>query len=595
MATVPLSGTNIRLLSGVPFSNDYKHTRWFDDVTSQTNYFLGKNVVHSVSQQNFQRIEGKNFISVSKSIDELWSTNYLMFQNATYNSKWFYGFVTKLEYIQKNTTYVHFEIDVFQTWKFEMNVKPSFVIREHCTLWNSTNGEPIVNTVDEGLNYGTEYDTTSIINFQPNDGYKWLVIVAKTLMHDGATKKINPSVIGTPQPLSVYITPFKDNDSVPSVYLAKNAVGVLVSKPTDVLTGLYLDTDAVNNIVSLYITDFTGLPVTIEYGSPDTLTFPDNGNELEPVQFTNGSGGFFNCLHVTKVIDFGTITDSQGLKYTGYNSVTESKLLMYPYTQVILDDFKGNRVTFKNEYINNPNLEILLKGSLGTSNKVSYGVQDYNFDANGLKENLSDEYALINNEPNDVPIITDLLSAYLQGHKNSLQNQRNAIQFDQYAGIAGGAIGLAGNALSGNIGGVASSMTGIVKGAGDGVLKLQGIQAKTKDIANTPPSIAKMGSNTSYTLGNNYNGVYIIKKQIKPEYIRKLTDFFNMYGYKLNEVKLPNFHTRNYWNYVQTSSCNITGNFNHEDLQEIKSVFDNGITFWHTDDIGNYSLENGVI
>jgi hypothetical protein len=26
MATVPLSGTNIRLLSGVPFSNDYKHS-----------------------------------------------------------------------------------------------------------------------------------------------------------------------------------------------------------------------------------------------------------------------------------------------------------------------------------------------------------------------------------------------------------------------------------------------------------------------------------------------------------------------------------------------------------------------------------------
>jgi hypothetical protein len=104
-----------------------------------------------------------------------------------------------------------------------------------------------------------------------------------------------------------------------------------------------------------------------------------------------------------------------------------------------------------------------------------------------------------------------------------------------------------------------------------------------------------MGGNTNYDYGNGIYGLFIIKKQIKAEYIRKLEHFFNMFGYKINEVKLPNFHTRQYWNYVQTSSCIITGNFNHEDLNELKSVFDNGITFWHTDDIGNYALENGVL
>src|SRR6185312_11723432 len=157
MATVPLSGTNIRLLSGVPFSNDYKNTRWFDTKSEQTNYFTSKPLKHSMTEANFQRIEGFNFIAVNKSIDDLWGTNYIMFQNSQYNAKWFYGFVTKLEYVQKNRTNVHFQIDVFQTWKFEMNFKPSFVIREHCPLWNK-DGSPIINTVDEGLNYGSEYD-----------------------------------------------------------------------------------------------------------------------------------------------------------------------------------------------------------------------------------------------------------------------------------------------------------------------------------------------------------------------------------------------------------------------------------------------------
>jgi hypothetical protein len=75
-------------------------------------YFLGKTVVHSISQNTFQKIEGKNFIACNNNIDSLWGTNYIMFQNTSYNTKWFYAFVTKLEYKNPGTTYVHFEIDV---------------------------------------------------------------------------------------------------------------------------------------------------------------------------------------------------------------------------------------------------------------------------------------------------------------------------------------------------------------------------------------------------------------------------------------------------------------------------------------------------
>jgi hypothetical protein len=85
-----------------------------------------------MTENTFQKIEGKNFISVKQNIDALWGVNYVMFQNTSYNVKWFYGFVTKLEYKNATTTYVHFEIDVLQTWMFTMNFKPSYVVREHC-------------------------------------------------------------------------------------------------------------------------------------------------------------------------------------------------------------------------------------------------------------------------------------------------------------------------------------------------------------------------------------------------------------------------------------------------------------------------------
>jgi hypothetical protein len=101
--------------------------------------------------------------------------------------------------------------------------------------------------------------------------------------------------------------------------------------------------------------------------------------------------------------------------------------------------------------------------------------------------------------------------------------------------------------------------------------------------------------NTNFDYGHKFTGLYVIRKQIKPEYRKKLEDFFNVFGYMLNEVKIPNFHTRQNWNFVQTKGCNILASINNEDLQELKNIFDNGITFWHTDDVGNYSLDNGVI
>jgi hypothetical protein len=590
MATVPLSGTDIRLLSSIPFSNDYKHTRWFDTVTDQTAYFGSKPVIHSIVEANFQRIDGHSFLAVNKSVDDLWNVNYVMFRNTAYNNKWFYGFVTKLEYKQRNNTHVHFQIDVFQTWKFEMNFKPSYMIREHCKLWNE-DGSPVVNTIDEGLNYGNEYDTTSVINYQPTQGWKWLVILSKTPIHNEATNEHSPVVIGTPQPLTTYMIPFKDDDTIPPVIIPKTSQNIIISKPTKILTQLYKNEASVNNIVSLYITDYTGIPVTI---ANDVITFPDNGNEIEGVQMGVAPDAV-NFLQIKKVIEFDALSNTQNEIYTGFHTVKESKLLMSPYTQIIFDDFKGNRVTFKPEYINHEGLEIVTKGSVGTSNYTSYGLKGYNMDGLDMREEMSDEHALINTTPNDIPIITDMLSAYLQGNRNSIQNQRNSAVFNGTMGILSSAGGAIGSTLTGQAGGLVAGVGGIVQGAGNSVLQLQGINAKIKDIDNTPPSISKMGSNTSYTIGNKYNGLFIIKKHIKPEYIKKLEDFFNMFGYKVNEVKTPNFHTRQYWNYVQTSSCNITGNFNHDDLNELKMVFDGGITLWHTDDIGNYSLGNEVL
>lgn len=598
MAYVPLSGTDVRIVSNVPFSNDYKNTRWFDSKESQYSFFNSKPRVHVMNQANFKAIgDGRPHISVNQRIDNLYNASYLFFRNTQYSDKWFYCFVTELEYVNVGTTNVYFEIDVIQTWMFDFHIQPSYVVREHQDQFDANN-EPLTSTIDEGLNYGTEYDVVAVEQYKPYGDLMFMVCISKNKMHAvaGETFKageIAANVNGTPQPLSYYIHPFYNDGTAPKVKIGENDVDM--AKPTDFLKNMFTQEHAVNNIVALYVTDYIGLKITHD-DSNKTVSLSDK--QFEHAQISDNVHPNVNTVFVKEIKEYEEMTIDTGYKWASFATMEESKLYMYPYCVTTITDFKGNQIDLKNEYIDGSNLKIQVRGSLGVSNKVTYSVQDYNADdvlSSGDRLTASLQHSLINNNPNDVAILNDYLSAYLQGNKNSLQNQSDSILFNGIMGVFGSGVGAVASAATGSAMGVASSAGGMVSSAGNAVLQIQGMQAKQADIANTPSQLVKMGGNTAFDYGNGYRGVYVIKKQIKEEYRNVLNDFFKKYGYKTNLVKIPNLKTRKSFNYVQTKDCNITGNLNNEDIQKIRAIFDNGVTLWHVDAIGDYTLDNGVV
>jgi len=85
---------------------------------------------------------------------------------------------------------------------------------------------------------------------------------------------------------------------------------------------------------------------------------------------------------------------------------------------------------------------------------------------------------------------------------------------------------------------------------------------------------------------------------IRKEYAQIIDDYFDMFGYSVNKVvQTINRHTRQHFNYIKTMGCLIKGTLPGEDKYRIEKIYDNGITFWHTnlDLIGNYTLENGSV
>lgn len=122
----------VEFYHGVPLDNTYEHTVLFSDVSAQNNYFHGNiNILSKrINRNTYFRIE-RGVMRVEATAKELYNCNYLAFQNSSFAEKWFYAFVTNVEYVNNSTVDVSFELDVMQTYMFDYTPKESFVLREH--------------------------------------------------------------------------------------------------------------------------------------------------------------------------------------------------------------------------------------------------------------------------------------------------------------------------------------------------------------------------------------------------------------------------------------------------------------------------------
>lgn len=140
--------TVVRLLSNVDLTKDYRNTFDFPTEQSQASFFIGKSI-YTFTDFTYRRKEQS--VKVAVNIENLWKVSYMMFQNSNFGNKWFYAFITDMRYINDGTTEIFYEIDVFQTWLFDIDVKDSFIEREHVS--NDSIGN---HTIEENL-YTGEY------------------------------------------------------------------------------------------------------------------------------------------------------------------------------------------------------------------------------------------------------------------------------------------------------------------------------------------------------------------------------------------------------------------------------------------------------
>lgn len=142
--------TDIILLRNVPLDNTYTDTLYFSNATEQFNHFYYTSTYAKkvFANNTYQRINS-GVMRLEVSADEIYNYNYMMFRNTNYGSKWFYAFITSVEYHNNAVAEIRYEIDVMQTYFFDYELEQCYVDRETSATDNV--GE---NILDEPIELG---------------------------------------------------------------------------------------------------------------------------------------------------------------------------------------------------------------------------------------------------------------------------------------------------------------------------------------------------------------------------------------------------------------------------------------------------------
>lgn len=504
MALTPITPTGQLLLChNVPFTNSYEDTILFNSGESQIAYFNGKVKKRA---DNYSIITFGSVLRVPFEQDEIIDCNYLLFRNSNFNNKWFFAFITSIEFVNINMAHIMYEIDVLQTYMFDWKLGLSYIERSH-TPTDLIGGNLVADdfNVNEVINADSKYVSYGVNNvglFYVDDDEQSEDFKIADGIYSGYK-----FIYGT-MPVPIFVnTKLKElnekgyGDRVGCIFMFPSICG---ESQEDVYT---------------------------------TIEVPDNINGYVP---------------------------------------KNKKLFSYPYCYVKADDGCGSSANFYFEYSYeaNKSLQFTTVGKLATQPAVLTYVNEYN----GVEKDYENAICSAN-----FPIC----SYGLNGYQNYISQNKNTLAAQISAMESGVILATVGSVISGNPIPAIGAITG-------SLLSANSMMSKLSDKENVSQEARGQVLADGINMAIGRCGITFYLKTV-PQYLAKIIDDrFTMYGYPIKKVEKININSRPNWNYIKTVKANISGNIGTAHLQLIKDIFNKGVTFWHTTDIGNYDLNNTI-
>lgn len=395
--------------------------------------------------------------------------------------------------------------------------------------------------------------------------------------------------------------------------------------------------------------------------------------------------GFFdyrpNVYEIPNLLEIAHTQIQDSLRaYTGKTDLEiEVQLLNSEFTEIELYDIYGNSYVYQPQYLPRTidtahKYKVIVTGSLGDNNQVHINFLEYN-NANNLSyagksilENIDTKTWTENNPEhfkyglNDVTgksiaILNDAEASYIQTHKNQMEHTQltfkenremlkqsvdlsnkqvatansqasynaqyavDTANINQWTEGASGVLNVAGNLLSGNLGGALSGLASggmkvfnanreynnklVEQGFTDAnnALKSQSnalnnmkakialdqsiraYNASMADLQNQPISVQQIGNDLSFQSGHLLTDVFWKVSIAQKEILNRANEYIKCYGVLVNVFSnnaLSVMKARKRFNYIKMINVNL-GNLraNQSHMNAIQAIFQSGVRIWN--------------
>lgn len=549
------------LCGNVPFDMNYNATKLYSSKEAQYSDISSKALF---TANACRYVKGTKAIRLNVPAQIAFKSNYIIYKNTSFENKYFYAFIVAVNYINNDLFEFIFELDVIQTWMFDYVLPQCYIEREHIA-----NDVKYASKTIEQLETG-DYIVTS----QWLDRYSRRNIICleatfrRTAKEDGTYEYtvaeggwIGNSYFG----LEHYMFPSSDE-------------GIAQLKAFIEQTNNDGRVDGITSIKM--IPEKSGI-------KNNALTLYDSYQDV-----TTGDNLY-----------------KEGTPFEGYVP-KNNKLYNYPYRYIKVLNGRGNAATYKWDESNVPDKSSLVFNvSIADYSGDTMLVSQYNISGGGTGVNMCD--TMVYPATIACPWASDSYKAWLAQNQGQLQYLNTTRNLNVARGNIAGAALLSKAAIGGAAGILTLNSSAAIGAAGQAIdaattaantlinyeQETAKINAIIQDHEVLPPSACSTSTSGSGAYNSGYGGFTFQTCSIKAQYAKIIDNYFTKYGYACHEVKTPNLHTRASYNYIKTVGCTIKGYAPAQDLRRLQEIYDNGLTFWHTDldSIGNYGLDNGSV
>ena len=611
--------TSIKLCS-VPWGDTTKHTLLFNDKTTQANYFNG---LTGLTVDDYQYIRKDNTIKVGINIELLVNYNYCYYTNyqqsitdqGIYKTpKTYYCYIMGREYVNENTTKLYIKTDVIQTYMTEIlsdTTSISYINKQHISKDEDSLNKLRGNCVQEGLETGeylrgqqlavSSMATTSYANItwpdNTSDDTKttygtpaYFIVVGCTQSIFGANATTNGRMFG-------------------NIYSGLTFYAFSVAADVSSFISYLNATAQIDAIFNMFM-----VPKTIckwQYQAVSKTYKPEGASSSSAYQihyFTpiGDSLEIMDNIYIPPKRSDGSQTAVDAwtrFLYTGYSGATlntsnsyephNAKLYTYPYCYLQVLNGESGALTLKFEQFDNPNISnFVVLGVLAQGGSIVCYPKNYNGKASDFEDLIqgpkfptcswnTDSYT---NWLTQTAVSRSNTKRYAQ---EDMQRTKDRANIDAVMSVGRELTAKdSKNKSTTNIWNIADTAKNTIYAHQDA----QRTYDRTIDsleeqnyVHSLVPDSINNGSASPEILYSNGN--YEFKFQlmtITGERAKQIDEYFDRFGYTVNRNAnlVQAIKCRKYWNYVKTAECNIKADIPDEDLAEIKTIFNDGITFW---------------